>query len=60
MYMYLQLINVAAGDLSGKTCSLYMQRAGAFPGRPHAFCGRLRSLLFVDFYTTQYVYIKHI
>ncbi len=58
VYMYLQLINVAAGDLSWKTCSLYMQRAGAFPGRPHAFRGRLRSLLFVDFYTTQYVYIN--
>ena len=44
--------------LSWENCCLYKQRPGAFPGRPHAFCGRLHSLLFVDFYTTQYVYLS--
>ncbi len=55
--IYLQSINVAAGDLVPFMENLlHLQaQAGAFPGRPHAFHRRLRSLLFVDFYTTQYV-----
>lgn len=44
--------------LSWENCSFYMQRkAGAFPGRLHAFHRRLHSLPFADFHTTQYVSI---
>ena len=33
-------------------------KAGAFPGKPHAFCVIMHSLLSVDFYTTQYANIS--
>ncbi len=57
--MYLQLTNVAAGDLVSFMEDLLPLQAEAWCLSWKASCllGETRSLLFVSFYPTQYLYI---